>query len=375
MKNLSDKKSKTVDERWMRAALLQARFGQGQTPPNPSVGCVIIDASGRLAGRGHTAVGGRPHAETIALTEAGKKAQNGTAYVTLEPCAHHGETPPCAAALITAGIKRVVVACLDPDERVAGKGLAMLGNAGVEIQTGILEDEAAALLGGYFTLRQSGRPKIILKIASSLDGRIALNNGRSQWITGAAARRYAHEIRSRVDAVLTSSGTARADNPQLTVRLPGYAAPQPLRAVVGRVFDLKPESHLVLSASSGKVLFYSCAKGAKTASPVEEISVAAGVGGYPDLHQVFADLGGRGVASVLVECGGKFAASLLQAGLVDEIIWLRSAAILGGDGLSAFGALGLTDLAASPSFTRRNLQMIGDDVVEILRRAECSQVS
>ncbi len=371
MKNLSDKKSKTVDERWMRAALMQARFGQGQTSPNPSVGCVIVDASGVLAGRGYTAVGGRPHAETVALTEAGKKAQNGTAYVTLEPCAHHGETPPCAAALIAAGVKRVVAACLDPDPRVAGKGMEMLRNAGIETQTGVLGGEAALSLSGYFTLRQSGQPKTILKIASSLDGQIALANGCSQWITSPQARRYGHEIRSRVDAILTSSGTVRADNPCLTVRLSGYPARQPIRAVVGRAFDLKPESHLALSAD--KVLFYSCSAGAKAASSVEEISVAADAGGYPDLKQVFADLGGRGISSVLVESGGKFAASLLQAGLVDEIIWLRSSAIIGGDGLSAFGSLGLTDLAASPVFTRRALQMIGDDVVEILGRAECSQ--
>ncbi|MCB2111260.1 MAG: bifunctional diaminohydroxyphosphoribosylaminopyrimidine deaminase/5-amino-6-(5-phosphoribosylamino)uracil reductase RibD, partial [Rhodobacteraceae bacterium] len=226
----------------MSLALALGRRGLGRVWPNPAVGCVIV-REGRIVGRGRTADGGRPHAETVALAEAGAAAEGATAYVSLEPCAHHGQTPPCAEALIAAGVARVVTALEDPDPRVAGRGHAMLRAAAIAVTTGVMEPEARAGQQGFLTRVRLGRPMLTLKLAASLDGRIATASGESRWITGPEARRRVHAMRATHDAVLVGAGTARADDPELTVRGLGptpmpQPVPQPVRVVAARGLDL-----------------------------------------------------------------------------------------------------------------------------------------
>src|SRR5580700_3393612 len=231
----------------MRAALALARRGLGSTWPNPAVGCVIVN-DGRVVGRGWTQKGGRPHAETEALQRAGVAAKGATAYVSLEPCSHHGKTPPCAEALIVARIARVVAAVEDPDPRVSGAGIARLRDAGVKVETGLCADEAAELNAGFFCRVKHGRPLVTLKLATSLDGRIATPSGESRWITGEAARERAHLLRATHDAVLVGTGTALADDPLLTCRLPGLADRSPVRIVLDRNLRLPATLRLFTEA-------------------------------------------------------------------------------------------------------------------------------
>ena len=357
------------DQRWMRAALLQARYALGRTAPNPPVGCVLVK-DGVLIGNGHTQDGGRPHAETEAIADAGSAARGATAFVTLEPCAHHGQTPPCAEALVDAGVARVVIACGDPDKRVAGQGVSILTKAGIAVTEGVLKDQAASILSGYFTLRNHHRPRVTVKIASSLDGRIALHDGRSQWITGERTRHFVHLLRSQHDAVMTAMGTVRADNPSLTCRLPGYQSRQPLRVVAASDYDIDPQSHLATSHDQGDVVIYVASDDRQSPHSVDVVQVPADHEGRPDLHAILADLGARGIQSVMVEAGGRFVASLLKAGLVDELVWTRSSGLIGGDGLASLASLGLENLSDGRMFKRVKTQFIGDDVIEIFNHQE-----
>ncbi|MCK5275514.1 MAG: bifunctional diaminohydroxyphosphoribosylaminopyrimidine deaminase/5-amino-6-(5-phosphoribosylamino)uracil reductase RibD, partial [Alphaproteobacteria bacterium] len=216
----------------MRAALALAGRGLGRVWPNPAVGCVLVDRDGRVTGRGWTQPGGRPHAETEALARAGGAAKGATAYVTLEPCVHHGQTPPCADALIEAGVARVIAATEDPDPRVKGGGLGRLRDAGIAVEAGLLREEAELLNAGYLMRQREGRPVVTLKLATTLDGRIATHAGESRWITGEAARARGHMMRARHDAIMVGIGTALADNPTLTCRLPGLEDRSPVRIVV-----------------------------------------------------------------------------------------------------------------------------------------------
>src|SRR6056297_3629384 len=238
----------------MRLALSLGRRGMGQCAPNPAVGCVIVQGE-RIVGRGWTAPGGRPHAETQALAQAGAAAQGATAYVTLEPCAHHGKTPPCAEALIAAQVARVVASFDDNDARVAGRGFAMLRAAGIEVTTGVMAEEAARDLAGSLMRNETGRPFVTLKLASSFDGRIATATGHSQWITGPEARRAVHGLRASHDAVMVGAGTARADDPALTVRGLGLDH-QPVRVVVSRRLDLPRDGKLARTA--GEIPLWLC---------------------------------------------------------------------------------------------------------------------
>lgn len=235
------------DQRFMALALSLGLRGQGTCWPNPAVGCVIVQGD-RVVGRGWTQPGGRPHAEVVALKQAGELARGATAYVSLEPCAHHGKTPPCANALVAAGIKRVVAPIQDNDTRVAGQGFAILQDNGVEVTTGILSDMAARDHAGFFLRTEQGRPMVTLKLANSFDGRIATESGESQWITGPAARRRVHGMRARHDAVMVGAGTARTDDPSLTVRDMGIER-QPVRVVVSRHLDLPFMGKLARSAA------------------------------------------------------------------------------------------------------------------------------
>ncbi len=361
------------DHGFMRTALALAARGLGNTAPNPAVGCVIVKDD-VIVGRGWTQPGGRPHAEPEALTRAGSAASGATAYVTLEPCCHHGQTPPCTEALIQAGIKRVVVATSDPDDRVDGGGLAALEEAGLDVVTGVLEADAIALNAGFFKRTRSGLPYVALKSASSLDGRIALENGASQWITGDAARRYGHMLRSQHDAVVVGSGTVLADDPALTCRLPGYEGPQPVRVVLDRRLRIDPDAKLVASADQTSTWIITSASSSqdKLATKLKQSGVQVHGVADPSDH-AFARaaaslLAEKGLNRVLIEGGGQIAASFLHDGLIDRVYALRAPTMIGGDGKPSMAALGLTKLEEAPAFTRAGLRALGNDTLEILDR-------
>jgi len=300
--------------------------------PNPRVGAVVVDREGTFAGEGSHAGPGTPHAEVVALDEAGDAARGGTIYVTLEPCSHYGRTPPCVNAILSAGIRRVVVAVGDPDRRVAGKGIATLRAAGLDVEVGLLQDEATGLDPGYFHHRRTGLPMVTLKVAATLDGQLAALDGSSQWITGDAAREDAHQLRADADAVMVGAGTLRADDPRLDVRLEGYAGPQPVPVLVAGKRPLPPASRLF--ARKPIVL-------APVAIQGMDVIVAPD-GDEVDLRAGLMALGERGIVDVLVEGGPTLAASLLSADLVDRIVLYLGALIAGGAGMPMFQAPFLT---------------------------------
>ena len=354
------------DQTYMALALSLGRRGQGQTWPNPAVGCVIV-RDGRIIGRGWTAPGGRPHAEPQALARAGEAARGATAYVSLEPCAHHGKTPPCADTLIKAGISRVVAPLQDSDPRVSGRGFAMLRAAGVEVTTGVMADQAARDLAGFFLRIREGRPRVTLKLASSFDGRIATATGDSQWITGPAARRAVHAMRARHDAVMVGAGTARADDPTLTVRGLGITR-QPVRIVVSRRLDLPLSGKLAQSAAD--VPLWLCHGPDADPRLIEAWSglgarliPCATTAGQIDASALLQELGQAGLTSVFCEGGGALAASLLSAGLVDELIGFTAGVMIGAEGQPALGALCLSHLASAPRFDLIESRAIGSDIL------------
>lgn len=355
----------------MALALTLGRRGQGNTWPNPAVGCVIV-REGRIVGRGWTQPGGRPHAETVALAQAGALARGATAYVTLEPCAHHGQTPPCAEALIAAGLSRVVVALEDTDRRVSGRGLAMLRAAGIEVVTDIHADRALGDLKGFFLRTSVGRPFLTLKLAQSLDGRIATATGQSQWITGPASRRLVHAMRARHDAVMVGGGTARADDPGLDVRDLGMRH-QPVRVVVSRRVDLPLMGKLARGAGDIPVWI---AHG-QDADPMlvqtwrdlgAEMLPCALDGVHLSPDAVLRALAAKGLTRVFCEGGGALAASLLAADLVDELVTFHAGMALGAEGFPAIGAMGIERLAQAPRFHLADQARIGADLMSVWRR-------
>ncbi len=361
------------DDRYMRLALGLAARGLGNVWPNPAVGCVIVQG-GRIVGRGWTRPGGRPHAETEALAQAGAAARGAVAYVTLEPCAHHGQTPPCAEALIAAGVARVVVALGDPDPRVDGGGVARLREAGIEIAEGVCRAEAAALQRGFLTRIRDGRPMLTLKLAASLDGRIATATGESRWITGAQARRAVHAMRAMHDAVLVGGGTARADDPSLTVRGLGTAQ-QPVRVVWSRRLDLPLSGQLARTA--GQVPVWIC-HGADADRELQRAWAGLGarllpvpVGGVRNLDPAaaLAAMGAEGLTRVFCEGGGALAASLMSAGLVDRLVTFTAGIGLGAEGRPGLGAMGVGALDEAPRFRLVEARAVGGDAMHIWERA------
>jgi diaminohydroxyphosphoribosylaminopyrimidine deaminase / 5-amino-6-(5-phosphoribosylamino)uracil reductase len=357
----------TEDERWMGLALALGRRGWGRVWPNPSVGCVIV-RDGRVLGRGWTADGGRPHAEARALAQAGE-ARGATAYVTLEPCAHHGRTPPCAEALVASGVARVVVGTGDPDPRVSGQGIAILRAAGIEVTVGVSEAGARADLAGFLLRVTEGRPFVTLKLAASLDGRIATASGESQWITGPRARAMVHALRARHDAVMVGGGTARADDPLLTVRGMGER-PQPVRVVLSRNLGLPLDGQLARTAREVP-LWLLHAEGAATA-PWEALGACClGMPSGPeglDPRAVLKALAEQGLTRVLCEGGGQVAAGLLKADLVDELVVFHAGLALGAEGRAMLGALGLGRLAEAPRLRLAEVRPVGGDVMSRWRR-------
>ncbi len=351
----------------MRSALALARRGLGNTWPNPSVGCVVVK-DGRVVGRAVTAPGGRPHAEPAALDAAGAMAPGSTVYVTLEPCCHWGRTPPCTDALIAAGVARVVIATRDPDPRVDGAGIAKLRAAGVVVDEGVLRTEADDVVAGFRSKLHHGRPLVTLKLASTLDGRIATRSGESRWITGEPARRAAHALRGRHDAVMVGVGTVLADDPELTCRLPGYR-PNPVVRVVA-------DSHLrtpltaTLAVTAAKVPTWMLIREGTDrdrrrafAELGATLIAVAGAATGVDPVAALGALGNAGLTQILVEGGAQLAASLLRADLVDRIAWFHAPAVMGGDAWPAVQAFGIERLDAMPRFTRLGEIALGDDML------------
>lgn len=363
-----------TDTAYMRAALALARRGLGNVAPNPSVGCIVVQYNGcpegLIVGRGWTQPGGRPHGETQALTQAGDAASGATVYVTLEPCAHHGETPPCAEALIAAGVKRVVVACRDPDPRVDGGGIAALQNAGLDVVMDVGRHEAEILNQGFFERLSSGRPFVTVKTATTLDGKIATRSGDSQWITAAVARAAGHGLRATHDAVLIGSGTVRSDDPHLTCRLPGMANRSPIRVVLDGHLSTPLTAKLVSTARETPtwiITLEGSDKNRRVAyrdAGVEIIEVEADSDGRPSVTAALQALGARGITRLLVEAGGRLVAGFFRVGMVDRLVWYRAPMVIGGDGISAAAAFGVDTLAEAPIFRRTDCRDAGGDLIE-----------
>ncbi|MDI4631510.1 bifunctional diaminohydroxyphosphoribosylaminopyrimidine deaminase/5-amino-6-(5-phosphoribosylamino)uracil reductase RibD [Pelomonas sp. V22] len=337
----------------MRRALELAHSAIGLSDPNPRVGCVIVDASGRLLGQGHTQAAGQAHAEVMALRDAaarGHEVTGATAHVTLEPCSHHGRTPPCCDALIAAGVKRVVAVCVDPNPAVAGQGLARLRAAGIQAELGPLGelgDQARELNIGFFSRMLRGQPYVRMKVAASLDGRTALPDGRSQWITAEAARRDGHAFRKRAGAVLTGIGTVLDDDPRLDVRLVETAL-QPLRVVIDSRLQTPATARLL--QPPGQVLIYAAevdkVKAAALRAQGAEIACLPNAAGKVDLAAVLADLGRRGINELHAEAGHKLNGSLIREGLVDELLLYLAPKLVGlGREIASFGPLENLDQA------------------------------
>ena len=364
--------STSTDLAMMRAALALARRGLGTTWPNPSVGCVIVK-NRHVIGRGWTGRGGRPHGEREALRRAGAAAQGATTYVTLEPCSHWGKTPPCADALIAAGLRRVVVALEDPDARVAGNGIAALRKAGLAVELGLCAAEAAELNAGFFQRVRLGRPLVTLKLATSLDGRIATASGESRWITGSAARERAHLLRATNDAILVGTETVLADDPQLTCRLPGLAGRSPLRVVLDRQLRIPPSARLLAEARQVPTWIVTLGSSDPARQElfrkagIEVIAAEPDAAGLIDLSSALGLLGDRGLTRLLVEGGGRLAAALFRADLVDRLVWFHAPLLLGSDGIPAVAGLDPNGLAAMPRFEQLATEFVGEDVMTVFR--------
>jgi diaminohydroxyphosphoribosylaminopyrimidine deaminase/5-amino-6-(5-phosphoribosylamino)uracil reductase len=343
----------------MAAALSLAARNLGQTWPNPAVGCVIVDKAGHVAGRGFTQRGGRPHAETEALTMAGDRARGGAAYVTLEPCSHHGKTPPCAEALIAAGLARCVIAVEDPDSRVSGRGAARLREAGIAIETGVLAAQARNLNAGFLTCVAQRRPLVALKLATSLDGRIATRTGESRWITGEDARAFGHRLRATHDAIAVGSGTVLADDPDLTCRIPGLEHRSPVRLVFDRR-GRTPATAKVMSPNAPTWLIGG--KGVKGATQCIDIAINAAP------TDMLVKLGEAGLTRILVEGGATLATAFLKAGLVDRLYWFRAPIVIGGDGVPGIAPMGVDHLALPVGLRCTDRRAFGNDVLEVYER-------
>lgn len=344
----------------MGLALSLGRRGLGRVWPNPSVGCIIAKGP-RVLGRGWTADGGRPHAETQAL--AGINAAGATAYVTLEPCAHHGKTPPCAQALVNAGLARVVIATGDPDARVSGRGIEMLRDAGIDVTVGVRADEARRDLAGYLLRFSENRPFVTLKLAASFDGRIATASGESKWITGPDARRMVHAMRARHDGVLVGAGTVRADDPSLTVRDLGITR-QPVRIVASRKLDIDAKTLLATQDVAPLWLCHGPDAPAPDWAAKGATPLACNTHGRQiDPVDMMQKLAQEGLTRVFCEGGGSLAASLLVAGLVDELVGFSAGLTLGAEGTPSIGAMGIETLAAAPRFRLVETRRVGDDLM------------
>jgi diaminohydroxyphosphoribosylaminopyrimidine deaminase/5-amino-6-(5-phosphoribosylamino)uracil reductase len=355
-------------EKFMRAALGLAGRGLGHTSPNPAVGAVVVKGD-KVIARGWHRRAGLPHAEVQALRKAARRARGADLYVTLEPCCHLGRTPPCTKEIIGAGLKRVFIGILDPNPRVKGKGIRELKRAGIEVRTGFLEDSCRTLNEAYIKYITTGSPFVTLKLAATIDGRIATSTGESRWITGVESRRLVHSMRSQADAVMVGSGTVIKDDPELTVRL--SKGKSPLRVIVDT--ELKtPLSARVLSSSGGRVLIFVTKRAArgkikKLEERGAEVIVVPFIGGGSgsglSLRRVMEELGKREVTSLMVEGGSTLAASAIKQGVVDKVCFFISPMILGGDALPSIAALGIKNLGKGVKLGGVKTKRLGRDIM------------
>jgi diaminohydroxyphosphoribosylaminopyrimidine deaminase/5-amino-6-(5-phosphoribosylamino)uracil reductase len=368
--------SKVADQRFMALALTLGRRGQGRTWPNPAVGAVVVK-DGVIVGRGWTQPGGRPHAEPEALRRAGEAARGATLYATLEPCSHVGKSPPCADAIIAAGIARVVSAIEDPNPEVAGQGHAKLRAAGIKVDIGLCAAEAAYDHAGHFRRIRDKRPHVILKLAVSSDDKIGAAGRKPLAISGEAAKARVHLLRAQCDAILVGIGTVQADDPLLTCRLPGMEARSPVRVVLDRALRISGTSRLVHSARETPlwVMTSNLAEAPAAmklgAAGAQVIRVATTTSPPPglDLSAVLHALAEKGITRLLVEGGARVASSFVTAGLVDEVWLLRGPDPVGADGVAALDALPLSSITQSPAFKQRASETLQKDTLTIYERA------
>lgn len=356
----------TEADRLMSMALELAELGRGQTSPNPMVGAILVK-NGEIVGQGAHLKAGGPHAEAHALAMAGDRAKGATVYVTLEPCAHVGRTPPCADALIAAGVAKVVVACTDPNPEVSGEGIRRLKNAGIDVVTGVLEQRAIAQNEAYFTWRTSGRPFVVWKCAATLDGYVATLGGDSQYVTSPEARQSVHHLRREHPAIAVGIGTVLADDPRLTVRLPDRPATvtQPLRVIFDTHLRIKPEAAVI--SEPGQTLLYAAGDDLegqmrrllKSGAQVQR--VGADAHGHVSLPDALSDLARRGITSLLVEAGPMVAGALLRERLVDKVVYYIAPKLLGG-GLPAVSGRDPDKMAEALRLTRLSVTQIGPDL-------------
>jgi diaminohydroxyphosphoribosylaminopyrimidine deaminase/5-amino-6-(5-phosphoribosylamino)uracil reductase len=355
-----------ADHEFMARALRLAESGLYSATPNPRVGCVLV-RDGAVVGEGWHEKAGGPHAEVHALQSAGDLARGATAYVTLEPCSHHGRTPPCCEALLAAGIGRVVAAMQDPNPLVAGQGLAWLRDAGLAVESGLLANEARELNIGFVSRMECGRPWVRLKAAASLDGRTALENGSSQWITGPDARRDGHRWRARACAILTGIGTVRDDDPQLTVR-DIETGRQPLRVVVDSRLEIDPSARVL---QGERVLVVAAVENHLLASIIEargaEVIFLPNDAGKVDLQALMRELAKRGINELHVEAGFKLNGSLLREGLVDELLLYLAPSLIGDASRGLFNLPALDDLAEKRTLQWRDVRQVGSDLRVVAR--------
>ena len=350
-----------ADRELMRLALALAERGLYTTTPNPRVGCVLVK-DGAVVATGWHEKAGMAHAEVLALDAAGERARGATLYVNLEPCSHHGRTPPCADAIVAAGVRRVVAGMQDPNPKVAGAGFAKLRAAGIDADSGLMEEEARELNIGFVARMTRGRPLVRMKIASSLDGRTALANGKSQWITGEAARADGHRWRARACAILTGHGTVRDDDPQLNVR--GIYTPrQPLKIVVDSRFETPLSARLL---KDGRTLVAGAVNEAKRIAALQgagaDTVIVPNDGGKVELFELMEELARRELNEIHVEGGTKLNGSLLQAGVVDELLVYLAPSVIGDSGRGMFHLPEPTELSRSTALKIREVERVGDDL-------------
>ncbi len=351
------------DHAFMARAIQLAERGLHTTDPNPRVGCLIVSA-GEVVGEGWHERAGEPHAEIHALNQAGGRAQGATAYVTLEPCSHHGRTPPCSEALIGAGVARVVAAMEDPNPRVAGSGLRQIAEAGIEVASGLLAEQAEQLNPGFCKRMRQGRPFVRSKLAMSLDGRTAMASGESKWITSAAAREDVHRLRARSSAIVTGIGTVLADNPSMTVRLPGWnEVHQPLRVVLDPHLSTPPDAHIL--NLPGRVLIVTAAEEPEVQEQLEQrgasvVNMGNGHDGI-DLDALMALLAELEINEVLLETGATLSGAVLSAGLIDELIVYMAPKLMGDGARGLFRLQGIDNMAQAIELDIQDMRAIGSD--------------
>ncbi|MEK7314198.1 MAG: bifunctional diaminohydroxyphosphoribosylaminopyrimidine deaminase/5-amino-6-(5-phosphoribosylamino)uracil reductase RibD, partial [Deltaproteobacteria bacterium] len=346
--------------RFMRLAIKLAKKGLGRTSPNPAVGSVVVK-NGKIIGRGYHEEAGLPHAEVNALQDAGKTAQDSTLYVTLEPCVHFGRTPPCVQTIINSGVKKVVVGSIDPNPKVSGKGIRALKKSGIEVIKDVLRDECLSLNETYVKYITKKTPFVVLKLATTLDGKIATSTGDSKWITSLESRRYVHRLRSLVDCVMVGSGTVLKDDPGLTVRL--VKGKNPARAVLDGSLKVSPCAK-VFASHTERVFIFTSAKANKNKirlleeKGVEVVKVKESKDGL-SVKDVLRELGKRGVTSVLIEGGSRLAASALKEGVVDKAIFIMAPKIIGGDGVDCVGSVGVKRVDEAVSLKKTKVKCLG----------------